>query len=181
MKNDLNVSNFFDVPTEMLITIHDCSFHRGNQHGGDDTSDPRLKLRVTVSNLDDDLNEVPFEGVSPDAWFTCLLKGHKDDDDGSKLRTKMVSLMRALSLNIPVTHGKIKFFEDACKEIQSLISEAKKDDLVLPKLMVTATTAQSHPFWGQDHEGNRTLRQGARYVNIGFINIANSQYFNNEY
>ena len=168
------VLNFFDEAVPLVLTIQGVQYLPPN-----DERPPALVFRVTLTELDKDLEEIDIHDVNPDAWFKMMVRPHLDGDIG-KFRTKVTSILQALSLEIPVGESLQDFLRLSAASILNLVNARFKDDeLVLPKLYAHATTVKGRPRMVTVESGKRVMSHDARFVNAMYIDREMSLWLNN--
>tara|TARA_R100000951_G_C2651514_1_gene184547 strand:- start:2105 stop:2638 length:534 start_codon:yes stop_codon:yes gene_type:complete len=106
------VTSFLSDPVLSAIKVVNSKFYRGNVRNDND-KDPRIQLRVCFQKIVPAVDGKKafieqHEGIPYDAYFITVLRQHAQDEDGSKLQTKVGALLRSLDLPLPESSGLIK-------------------------------------------------------------------------
>lgn len=169
------------TPSSALIFIHKVKFTRGGAN--DEKTDPRLTLTVSLLDINDDGDLVPFPQVHPKAFhilsFRTEVKTDREsgepieseDEAARRFVSRVRSLSMALQLEKSETKGIIKAIEHVATQMQLQLDEGRTLCFVGDKV----TTSIGQPRRVQTQNGPQ-LRT-PRFVRCPWIDVFNTSYY----
>lgn len=155
MKNEkFAVTQQLDTPTQVLLTVVKMV----------PREDEAVQMLVQISDLNDDFEPVPFEGIPQSTYFVSIIRPKDDSDDAhDRFMFKVDCLSEALCCNFGGEDEDL--LDNLTRDLTSRLDSGAQ-----LKLLATVMTSQGKPHF-RYVDGHRVARPGARFCNILNIDV----------